>query len=67
MYRSGQNRKRPRGFANGVRKRAGSVYQSDSHIFNKPHGLIAAGHQVPNPKVENVQGSGKQREAEGQN
>lgn len=57
MYRSGQSRKRPKGFANGVRKRAGSVYQSDSHIFNKPHGLIAAGHQVPNPKVVNVQGS----------
>lgn len=62
MYQAGQSRKRPRGFANGVRKRAGSVYQSDSHIFNKPHGLIVAGHQVP--KVENVPSSDKQREAE---
>lgn len=59
MYRSGQSKKRPRGLTRGVRERAKKVTDSPSHVVNKPHILIIAGHKVMHETMPKLQQADK--------
>jgi len=53
MYKAG-TKKKP-----GTATKVGKIYRSPAHIFNKPHGLIAASYH---PKVTDVQSRDKEDE-----